>query len=117
MGTDQIGKSGVSKPSIWIDGGIHAREWLSPAVMAYFIGRLTRDYASDTRIRRLVDSVDWYLMPVINADGYVYTWTQVQILTSTVLIAELRIACGVKTDHRKHASAVHSPASVVVVWI
>jgi len=99
----QIGKSGVSKPSIWIDGGIHAREWLSPAVVAYFIGRLTRDYASDARIRRLVDSVDWYLMPVVNADGYVYTWGQVHTLPSTLLIGRFRIACGAKIDHRKHA--------------
>uniref|UniRef100_A0A914RUF3 Peptidase M14 carboxypeptidase A domain-containing protein n=1 Tax=Parascaris equorum TaxID=6256 RepID=A0A914RUF3_PAREQ len=23
------------KPAIWIDGGIHAREWVSPAVVLY----------------------------------------------------------------------------------
>ena len=39
------------------------------------IAKLTRGYQSDTTIRRLVDNVDWYLLPVFNADGYVHTWT------------------------------------------
>ena len=26
-----------SKPVLWIDGGIHAREWIAPATMMYFI--------------------------------------------------------------------------------
>ena len=25
------------KPAIWIDGGVHAREWISPAVVCYLI--------------------------------------------------------------------------------
>lgn len=30
------GQPGI-KPAIWIDGGIHAREWISPAVVLYMI--------------------------------------------------------------------------------
>lgn len=38
------GLGGEAKPtSLWIDAGIHAREWISPAVAEYFIERVS-DY-------------------------------------------------------------------------
>jgi len=30
---------------------------------------------NEPRIKNLVDRVDWYIVPVLNPDGYVYTWT------------------------------------------
>ncbi len=30
------------KPGIWIDAGIHAREWIAPATALYFIHRVGR---------------------------------------------------------------------------
>lgn len=36
------GLGGEAKPtSLWIDAGIHAREWISPAVAEYFIERVS----------------------------------------------------------------------------
>lgn len=32
---------GGEKPAIWIDAGIHAREWIAPAVALYFIKRVS----------------------------------------------------------------------------
>ena len=40
-----------------------------------FPRQLVTDYAVDASSRRLVDSYDWYILPVVNPDGYVYTWT------------------------------------------
>lgn len=31
---------GVSRPSVFIDGGIHAREWIAPATVLYFISQV-----------------------------------------------------------------------------
>ena len=31
---------GVSRPSIFIDGGIHAREWIAPATVLFFISQV-----------------------------------------------------------------------------
>ena len=33
-----ITKAGPGKPNIWIEAGIHAREWISPAMCTYIIG-------------------------------------------------------------------------------
>ncbi|XP_062567754.1 carboxypeptidase B-like [Saccostrea cucullata] len=65
---------GQSRPSIFIDGGIHAREWISPATVLYFINQMVYgdefDYAP-----QLLDKFDWYFAPVLNPDGYEYSHT------------------------------------------
>ena len=72
--------SGNNKNGIWIDGGIHAREWISPATVAYILQTLVDGYKSgDTEIKSLVDSFDWYFLVVVNPDGYEYTHTKVRI--------------------------------------
>ncbi|VDK53521.1 unnamed protein product [Anisakis simplex] len=70
----QIGKpSRRMKPGIWIDGGIHAREWISPAVVLYMINQLVEKYDKDAEMRNLVDSIDWFIAPLLNPDGYEYS--------------------------------------------
>lgn len=59
------GKAGV--PALWIDGGIHAREWISPAAVTYIIDYLVENSES-------LDA-DYYILPVANPDGYEYTFT------------------------------------------
>ncbi|GBM53074.1 Carboxypeptidase B [Araneus ventricosus] len=65
--------SAVSKPAIWIDGGIHAREWISPATVTYIAHSLVSEYDVNEDVKDLVDYFDWYILPVVNPDGYVYS--------------------------------------------
>nr|XP_021186497.2 carboxypeptidase B [Helicoverpa armigera] len=60
------------KPVILIDGGIHAREWIAPPVVTWIIRKLTEGLNE----RHLLDDQDWILVPVVNPDGYDYTFTQ-----------------------------------------
>ena len=39
-------KAGFNKPIIWIEAGIHAREWISPAVATFIFRELVEDYGS-----------------------------------------------------------------------
>lgn len=64
---------GGTKKAIWIDGGIHAREWVSPAVVLYFIHQLVTQYDNDPQIRHFVDQMEWYIVPLLNPDGYEYS--------------------------------------------
>ncbi|TMS35094.1 hypothetical protein L596_002561 [Steinernema carpocapsae] len=69
----KIGKRGQFKPAIFIDAGIHAREWIAPAVALYLMKKLVTDYGYDRQITRMVDRFDWYIVPLANPDGYVYS--------------------------------------------
>ncbi|NXO18620.1 CBPB2 Carboxypeptidase, partial [Oriolus oriolus] len=64
-----------SKNAIWIDCGIHAREWISPAFCLWFIGHAIHVREKDPTMTTLLEHFDFYIMPVINVDGYEYTWS------------------------------------------
>jgi hypothetical protein len=63
-----------NRPQVAINSTIHAREWITTPASAYLMENLVRGYDSDPRVRNLMDTVDWYITPVLNADGYVYSW-------------------------------------------
>lgn len=39
--------------------------------------QLVADYGSDDEVTLLRDAFNWYIDPVLNPDGYNYTWTTV----------------------------------------
>jgi len=58
-----------NKPVIFIDAGIHAREWAAPPVALYTINQLVEN----TENLNLLEKVDFHILPVVNPDGYEYT--------------------------------------------
>ena len=64
------------KPKMWIDSGIHAREWISPSSNLYMIDSLLKGYGQDDQISKVLDELDWYFVPTVNPDGYVFTWEE-----------------------------------------
>lgn len=62
------------KDAIWIDAGIHAREWIAPATSLWIINELVTRSDSDPEIKELLTSFDWHILPIANPDGYMYTW-------------------------------------------
>uniref|UniRef100_A0A8C5QHA7 Carboxypeptidase B2 n=1 Tax=Leptobrachium leishanense TaxID=445787 RepID=A0A8C5QHA7_9ANUR len=69
------GKEEGTKIAIWIDCGIHAREWISPAFCMWFVGHAVGFYGADKTMTKLMKHIDFYVLPVMNVDGYHYTWT------------------------------------------
>lgn len=63
------------KPAVWIDCAIHAREWVSPATCLWLIDAVLSGYGVDETVTALMDGHDLYVMPVLNADGYDYSWS------------------------------------------
>ncbi|EDW71195.1 zinc carboxypeptidase [Drosophila virilis] len=62
-------KSG--NPGVFIESNIHAREWITSATATWLINELLS--SSDDLVRDLAESHDWYIVPVLNVDGFVYT--------------------------------------------
>ncbi|KAM4693491.1 carboxypeptidase B-like [Discoglossus pictus] len=71
----KVGKSGVNKKAVFIDCGFHAREWISPAFCQWFVKEAVATYGSDAEFTNLLNKLDFYVLPVLNVDGYAYTWT------------------------------------------
>lgn len=61
------------KKQIWIQSLIHAREWISGAVVQYIAMKLSQIKASIGR--SMLFDVEYILIPIVNPDGYDYTWT------------------------------------------
>jgi hypothetical protein len=65
-------KFGVN-PIIFVDAGTHAREWVGHASAFYLIHQLLEDAQIS---EELTSTLDWVVVPVVNPDGYVYTWEE-----------------------------------------
>lgn len=66
-------RSSHKKRAVWVDGNIHAREWASSHTALYFINQLVSGYGEDPLITNYVDTLDFYIVPCLNPDGYEYT--------------------------------------------
>ncbi|CAH4035459.1 unnamed protein product [Pieris brassicae] len=68
----KISNGDSSNPGVWLDGSIHPREWISAAVVTYIANQLVRNFQIQSESVR---NKDWYILPVMNPDGYEYTHT------------------------------------------
>jgi hypothetical protein len=62
-----------SKVGVFIYCQEHAREWGTPLVCLETAERLLRNYGTDAETTDLVDNLDIFIIPTINADGAAYS--------------------------------------------
>ncbi|NXY83618.1 CBPA2 Carboxypeptidase, partial [Alcedo cyanopectus] len=67
---------GSNRPAIWLDAGIHSREWVTQASAIWIAKKIASDYGKDASITALLDKMDIFLLTVTNPDGYVFTHTK-----------------------------------------
>jgi len=66
-----IEKAGPGAPNVWLEAGIHAREWIAPAVATYLVNELVNNNGAHPDY---LDKINWYFLPCANPDGYSYSW-------------------------------------------
>ncbi|XP_063467612.1 carboxypeptidase A6 isoform X4 [Symphalangus syndactylus] len=71
----KLGRRSRLKRAVWIDCGIHAREWIGPAFCQWFVKEALLTYESDPAMRKVLNHLYFYIMPVFNVDGYRFSWT------------------------------------------
>ncbi|ORY68560.1 zinc carboxypeptidase [Pseudomassariella vexata] len=62
-----------SKPAVYLHGTVHAREWVATMVVEYIAYQLVIGYENDTTVQSFLSKYDFYILPVVNPDGFVYT--------------------------------------------
>ena len=73
------GPNAGPKPAVFYHSLIHAREWIGGPVVLYLADYLVSNYDTDPQVQHLVDTLDIYLAPCVNPDGYSYTWTNYRL--------------------------------------
>jgi extracellular matrix protein 14 len=68
-------KPGSQRKTILITGGAHAREWITVSSVNYMALRFMASYGSNASFTALTNAFDWVFVPVLNPDGYEYSWT------------------------------------------
>jgi Zinc carboxypeptidase/Carboxypeptidase activation peptide len=61
-------------PVVMVESNIHAREWITSATTTYLLNELLT--SKNSTIREMAENYDWYIFPVTNPDGFVYTHTK-----------------------------------------
>lgn len=62
-------------PGLHFQAQVHAREWLASPSLLYVLTSLLEDYTAKVpAVVELLDSVRIYITPMVNIDGYNYTW-------------------------------------------
>lgn len=67
--------------AIFVEANIHAREWISSATATFVINDLLT--STDPEIRNLANSYDWYIIPVMNPDGFEFSHTTTRLWRKT----------------------------------
>ncbi|KAJ3229988.1 hypothetical protein HDU78_008697 [Chytriomyces hyalinus] len=60
-----------TKSQFWYHTGDHAREWVGPSTVQYFVHSVLQDHATNPA---LLDNAELIIVPLMNVDGYEYSW-------------------------------------------
>ncbi|NXO62473.1 CBPA1 Carboxypeptidase, partial [Phainopepla nitens] len=74
---------GTNRPAIWIDTGIHSREWVTQASGVWFAKKIVDDHANNEGVASILETMDIFLEIVTNPDGFAYTQTKNRLWRKT----------------------------------
>uniref|UniRef100_A0A6P4ETH6 Zinc carboxypeptidase n=1 Tax=Drosophila rhopaloa TaxID=1041015 RepID=A0A6P4ETH6_DRORH len=82
-----------NNPGVFIESNIHAREWITSATATWLINEFLT--STDELVRNLAESHDWYIVPVLNVDGFVYTHEKDRMWRKTRQPSDISTCIGV----------------------
>ncbi|GAB0100159.1 hypothetical protein DMENIID0001_161540 [Sergentomyia squamirostris] len=71
----------ANNPTVFIEANTHAREWITSATATYIINELLTSQEPD--VRRIAVNYNWYIFPVVNPDGFVFSKTNNRLWRKT----------------------------------
>ncbi|KAI5642822.1 zinc carboxypeptidase domain-containing protein [Phthorimaea operculella] len=77
LGLKVVVKGSKRRSAVIVEGGIHAREWIAPAFVTYFVDQLLKSRGDEnTELGKIAKTYEFYFIPVMNPDGYEYSMKQ-----------------------------------------
>ena len=61
------------RPTFWVDGAHHAREWPSCEYTMMFAFDLLQSFGKDPKVTALLKKIRVVVVPIVNADGFVHS--------------------------------------------
>jgi len=100
----RVGAPGDSEPkgprkTILITGGLHGREWISTSSVNYLLWSVITSYNNEPMITKLLEHFDIVFVPVLNPDGYEYTWQTDRLWRKSRQQTKMRFCRGLDLDH------------------
>lgn len=105
---------------VWLDALTHAREWITGSTLLYMLDSLVAgESARGVAGRSAVHSKNYIVIPVVNPDGYAYTWTSNRMWRKnrsrspgSKCIGVSRVALGPRPAPRPRAHQLTRPAPI-----
>lgn len=88
----------IEKKTVVVTSGLHAREWISVTSTLYTIYELISNYKSGPE-SDLLDELDFLFIPVMNPDGYAYSWEHDRLWRKNRQDTGVPICKGIDLDH------------------
>jgi murein tripeptide amidase MpaA len=76
----------------------HAREWVSAASCMYMVEKLVNEYPTNPAVSSILDNLELLVVPMVNPDGYVFTWTDDRLWRKNRLANPIPSCMGVDTN-------------------
>jgi hypothetical protein len=72
--------TGKGRKPLYTQGLIHAREWIAGSSTFYTMAALLDGLrANDPVVTAIFNEYEWHFVPILNLDGYQYTWTTTRL--------------------------------------